>query len=261
MGTDMIHDTAINLLQDTLDGFLSLLFPTRCAGCDRIDQPLLCDLCHSKLEWLDASGGCWRCGEPLELEETTYRRTCQKCREHLPKFTQAIAALRYSGPLARAIPLWKYRDQRGLSKVFGNLLCEWTASHAPAWWEKVESVVPVPHHPKTLRDRGFSPSDDLARHVAESFALPFLPKVVFKVRYTLPQNGLDQHTRMMNLQNSMKVFDPSLVANRVILVVDDVMTTGATLSECARALSEVGAGKIYGLVLARQSEINSYPVA
>jgi ComF family protein len=164
-----------------------------------------------------------------------------------------VAAAEYTDPLSKVITLWKYQDQRYLSDVLAELLRDWVASHAPAWWEKIEAIVPVPHHPKALRARGFSPPEELSRRLSASFALPYMPRVVYKIRHTLPQACLDAATRRMNVHASMKVFDPALVEGRVLLAVDDVMTTGATLSECARALIEAGASKVYCLALARQS--------
>jgi predicted amidophosphoribosyltransferase len=151
------------------------------------------------------------------------------------------------------VTAWKYHDQRYITGVLSELLCDWVAGKAPEWREQIEAVVPVPHHPRTLRWRGFSPSEDLAREVASKMGLKCMPRALFKIRFTAPQAGLDSSARIENLRFSMKVFDRELVENRVLLVVDDVMTTGATLRECARALVDAGASKVYCLTLARQS--------
>jgi predicted amidophosphoribosyltransferase len=165
-----------------------------------------------------------------------------------------VAALRYSGPLTSAIPLWKYASERSLSPVFSSLLIDWVAAKAPKWWESVDGIVPVPHHPRTVRGRGFCPPEDLAGALARAFRIPYLPRALFKVRFTRPQTGLGRAARVANLDGSMFVFDRSLVEGGTLVVVDDVMTTGATLNECTRALGVAGAKKVYGLVLARQSE-------
>lgn len=165
-----------------------------------------------------------------------------------------MAALRYSGPLARTLVLWKYRDQRYLSPILAELLLRAVSTGAPEWWETIEAIVPAPLHPRALRARGFSPPEELAATLAHSFAKPYLPRVLFKVRHTPPQARLSSEARMLNLTDSMKVFDSTLVEGRVIAVVDDVMTTGATMNECARALMDAGAAKVYGVVLARQAD-------
>jgi ComF family protein len=161
-------------------------------------------------------------------------------------------------PLTRAISLWKYENERYLSEILAELLSEWVACRAPRWWEKIEAVCPVPHHPKSVRARGFSPSEELAKSVAHRFGLPCLSRTVFKTRFTPRQAGLDRARRLLNLRMSMSVFDPPMVDGKTVLVIDDVITTGATIDECARALMVAGADKVYGLTLARQSLGNSH---
>ncbi len=240
-------------------GTLSLLFPQRCPGCDRIDIQGFCENCNLLFEWLDPSECCVRCGAPLISEALESGRKCARCRSHPPSYTQAVAALRYSGPLARSVILWKYEGERSLSRHLSELLIHWTARNAPKWWEKIDAIIPAPHHPKTFRMRGFSPPEDLAYPLACAYAIPYLPRTLFKIRYTRPQANLSREIRIRNLRMSMKVFDRSLVDGKTVLVVDDVMTTGATMGECARALKEAGSAKVYGIVLARQADEMKYP--
>ena len=253
-GTGIMIQAGNEILWEVYAGTLSLLFPQRCAACDRIDVQGFCDECYSLLEWLDPKLCCKRCGAPLTAGGGV-RGACPECRRRPPRFNRAIAALRYTGPLVRALVEWKYRDQRQISAILSKLLLDWIPDNAPRWWENINAVVPVPHHVKTLRLRGFSPSEELAAPVSNAFAIPYLPRAIFKIRHTMPQMRLSRQQRAFNLHESMKVFDPSLIDGKIVLVVDDVMTTGATISECARALREAGAEKVYGLVLARQSEI------
>jgi ComF family protein len=187
--------------------------------------------------------------------EGAFPGLCHKCRKQRPRYKQAVAAYRYADPLSRVIPLWKYESQRHLSEALSGLLIDWVASSAPEWWEKVDIVVPVPHHPRTVRVRGFSPPEDLAAAICESYSLQYVPRALFKTRLTRPQMGLNFESRVANLRGSMRVFDPPLVLDRTVLLVDDVMTTGATLDECARALMDAGAFQVYGIVLARQSTV------
>ncbi len=169
------------------------------------------------------------------------------------RFKQAVSCLRYTGPLARGVVLWKYEGHRYLSNPLASLMIEWTAGTAPAWFETVQAVVPAPQHPDTLRRRGFSPAEELASRLASAFELPYLPRLLFKIRYTEPQARLSRDTRTANIQDSMMVFDNSLIQGKIALVIDDVMTTGATINECARALKASGADTVYCLTLARQA--------
>jgi len=170
------------------------------------------------------------------------------------KFKQAVSCLRYAGPLARAVVLWKYENHRYLSDVLALLMVDWAADSAPKWFDSIQAVVPAPQHPKTLDRRGFSPPEELASRLACAFSLPYLPRVLYKIRETEPQARLSRDARTSNIKDSMMVFDSSLVDGKTILVVDDVMTTGATVNECARALRISGAASVYCLTLARQAD-------
>lgn len=243
------------VLWRALGGILDLLFPRRCGGCDRVDQLPLCETCLTMLEWFDPQECCQRCGNPPEKGKLLASdRLCPYCRERAPRYKQAVAALKYTGPLTKAVPAWKYAGERSLSPVFADLIVRWASEKAPKWWESIDGVVPVPHHPRTVRWRGFCPPEDLAGPLVNAFRFPYLPRALFKVRFTPPQTGLSRSARVANLNESTLVFDRSLVEGRTILVVDDVMTTGATLDECARALMAAGAKNVYGIVLARQTQ-------
>ena len=241
----------MGLLTDIARGFLDLIFPRECAGCGRIDRPFLCSECRSLLEWIDTGQVCARCGMPVEESEISIMTSCPRCRESRPKFDGVTAALEYAEPLSNCIVLWKYEGMREISETLSELLCERLDYQRPKWWPEIEAVIPVPHHESSVKLRGFSPPDEIASPIAERFGLPFLPKTLFKIKYTCPQNGLDLPARMVNLVGSMKVFDESITEGKTILVIDDVMTTGSTLNECARALKHAGVKKVYGLVIAR----------
>ncbi len=161
---------------------------------------------------------------------------------------------RYSGPIARAIVLWKYEGHREFSEYFSTLVVEWLGSVEIKWLKKIDFVIPSPLHEKTVKMRGFSPPEDLSKVVASELDAPWLPRILFKPRYTRPQAELERDQRKRNLLGSMKVYDPDLIKGKNILVVDDVMTTGATMDECARALKKAGVGRVYCLVVARQAD-------
>jgi competence protein ComFC len=249
---NMLHAES-QWLSEVLKGILSLLFPNRCAGCDRIDVTGFCSRCLSLLDAVEPLSSCRRCGNQIPPVMASSQGICSDCRRNPPGFTAATAAYRYSGPLARGVVLWKYEGHRYLTATFVRLLIESVSERAPEWWESIEAIIPAPHHPSTLRTRGFSPPEELSESLARAFGVAYLPRVLFKVRKTPPQAGLPKEIRLRNLAGSMMVFDNSMIEGKAVLVVDDVMTTGATIEECSRALLAAGAAKVYGLVLAKQS--------
>jgi len=250
-------NTTGELLKSACEGAVSLLFPYRCSGCDLLDVKGFCSGCFDELEWIDPESYCCvKCCEPVVPGMLSGPGLCPRCRKSHPTFEKAVSALRYTGPMARAIVLWKYEGNRYLSGYFAQLLCDWVSGRAGKWFESIDIVVPAPLHPKTLSRRGFSPPEELGSVVASKFNKNYIPRVLFKVKFTQPQARLNMDERVRNVRNTMMVFDRSLVEGKSVLVVDDVMTTGATMSECARSLKAAGVEKVYGLTLARQAGLS-----
>ena len=148
-----------------------------------------------------------------------------------------------------AIHQLKYAGKSHLAKSLGLLL----TSFAKKWLDKTDGslMMPVPLHPKRLRERDFNQSLLLARYAASLLGaeLDFLS--LRRIRYTQPQTGLKSDERRKNVRKAFRVVDRELVKGRTILLVDDVATTGNTLNECARTLKRSGAKKIFCLTLAR----------
>ena len=179
---------------------------------------------------------------------------CPACHDRMFITSKAAAVLRYNGPLVPAIVQWKYRNRTNLTPTLADLMVEWIVYEAPGWWEQINLIIPAPHHRSTVRKRGFNPPEEIAGIVASKFAIPVLTKTLFKIRETAPQARLNGDERYRNVHESMMVFDGSILEGKTVLIIDDVMTTGATMNECARAIMKGGAEKVYGLVLARQSD-------
>jgi ComF family protein len=116
---------------------------------------------------------------------------------------------------------------------------------------KVDMIVPVPLHHVSLRERGFNQAHLLSLAVSKRFGVPVRRSCLAKIRHTRPQSGLNRQERLTNLKGAFKVKDPGAVKGKNILIVDDVYTTGATVSKAAGALKEAGASKIEVAVLAK----------
>ncbi len=231
-------------------GFLDLLYPPRCEACGRLGEAPICEECLAQIELVEAPV-CRVCGEPFDpLAQAA--PTCLRCRSGRRAFTRARAAAYYAGPLVQAIYRFKYYGQMVLGRPLGRLMVE-ALERGPAAElevEKVDLVCPVPLHPSRLRERGFNQSALLAEEVAEARSLPVRP-LLARVRPTLPQVDLPPSSRRANVHNA---FAPRLqeeIAGKRVLLVDDLFTTGATLTECARALRRGEAAEVKVLTLAR----------
>ncbi len=175
---------------------------------------------------------------------------CGDCVLHPPAFERARSYGAYRGALRELVHLFKYRGMRPLSRPLGAWLAEVTRVEGLA---ECEAVVPLPLDPERRRARGYNQSELLAREVARRLGLPLVPQACRRVRPTAPQAGLTRAQRRANVQGAFAA-DPRLVRNRTVLLVDDVMTTGATLNACARTLRQAGAARVLAVTVARTSE-------
>jgi ComF family protein len=226
------------LLQHWLEAGLELLFPLRCAGCGRAKQTW-CHDCDRSLRRLTGHL-CTQCGIPLQT-----RSVCRSCSKNsLPLIARSYA--RYERPLIRAILQLKYRPNAKLASVMANWL---VGLYSREKW-KVDLVVPVPLGRDRLYQRGYNQAGLIAFALAKMLDLSYSDKALQRIRETKSQVGLDSTARMQNVRGAFQA-DGTIVNGKTILIVDDLFTTGATLSACALSLLESGANKVYGLTVSR----------
>jgi ComF family protein len=238
--------------------FLDLIYPPRCPVCGAF----LCDEETSHEEESSFCRACCRsflpvgspfcpiCGRPFKAGNPV-DHVCEDCLRRRPFFKEARAPYIYEGSLMTAIHEFKYGAKSFLAKPLGLLL----SSFAKTWLEANEGLLlmPVPLHPRRLRERGFNQSLLLAREVAKALNadLDFLS--LKRIKYTKPQTGLGSEERSRNVRRAFQVLRREAVKGRRIVLVDDVATTGSTLNECARALKKAGCREVFCLTLARTS--------
>lgn len=224
---------------------LDLLFPPRCAGCGAGGADW-CSACEAALQPLQGNL-CPRCGQPLPGRPGR----CPACRVHpLPLIARSFAL--YDGPLARALVQLKYRPNRRLAGLMGA----WLAGLARQAGWAVEVVVPVPLGVKRLRRRGYNQAGLIAAATAAQLSLAVFEHGLQRVRETPSQVGLDPAARARNVEGAFRA-DAAAVAGRSVLLVDDLLTTGATLAACAGALRQAGARTVYGLTVARAAHVQA----
>jgi ComF family protein len=160
---------------------------------------------------------------------------------------RAVAFSLFGGAVAAALRRLKYEERPDLGRPLGHLLRR-AARDADLG---ADLVVPVPLHARRLADRGFNQAALLAAEVAEELRAPHAPRALVRARDTPQQATLDRAGRLQNLTSAFAAREPARVRGRRVVLVDDVMTTGATLTACAEALLAAGAGSIAGLVVAR----------
>ncbi len=165
----------------------------------------------------------------------------------------------YDGGLKQLIHLLKFEQVRPAAGVLGRLLAEAIAKLEPSLPQGTISVVPVPLHKRKQAERGFNQANLVAKAALKQLAMPERFKMVTGVlvrrRETSSQIGLTGHQRRENLRGAFAVADPTRVAGKNILLVDDVLTTGTTLSECAKVLRRTGAAAVWAVTTARTLKI------
>lgn len=240
-----------------------MAFPGLCSLCGQelTKAGLLgvCQPCWASLEpWKGAACAC--CGLPFASEQAldSALAQCAWCRERAFKFDRARSYGLYTANLRAVILRLKFQRRERLGKRLGELLSSVWGRVEEAYPGERPVVVPVPLHPSRQRERGFNQAELLALGLSRGLARPGRAAVfsiethcLRRTRPTLPQTGLSLHARQENVRGVFSVVRPERVRERLVVLVDNVMTTGATLSACAGALKGAGAGAVFALTLAR----------
>lgn len=240
---------------------LDALFPLRCGACgawldaaaegtgDSLAR-VLCPECRAALRLIEGPI-CPCCGQPF-ASDAVADHLCGACLAHPPAYAMARSAGIYGPPLKTLIHRLKYRGQLRAAGPLGEILGSAFRRH---WGHRpVDLVIPVPLHRRRLRERGFNQVQSMLRRwprLGLAPAAALAPGNLVRVRHTAPQAGLDRQERRRNLQAAFRVNRPEAVRGRFVLLVDDVMTTGATVTACAEALARSGARRVDVLTLAR----------
>ncbi len=184
---------------------------------------------------------CRICAIPLN---SSYAEICSQCLKKAPPFSKVINYSIYDGVLAEAINLLKFHGLKRLAKPLSRLMIDFDL-------HGLEGVVPVPLSRKRLIERGFNQSLLFAKTISKEKKIPLLMDNLLKVKETAPQTGLSGKERISNIKGAFTVKGD--IRGLRLLLVDDVMTTGATVTECSKKLIEAGAEEVVVLTLARTS--------
>ena len=223
---------------DILGRIAAYLLPGSCLLCSADSAgALLCASCVADLPPLP-DARCPQCGV-----ETTLGERCGACLKEPPAFTHTVALFRYEFPVDRLIQALKYGHQLPLANWFGQCLSReiLAAGH--------DLILPLPLHPTRLQSRGFNQSAEIARTISRELGMQMNTSCLTRTRATPPQAALPLKERARNVRGAFECRDD--LGGKRILLVDDVMTSGSTLRECARILKLHGATQITVVVAAR----------
>jgi len=229
---------------------LDLVYPRLCAGCGGRapdDGTHICWDCAAGFPLVEEPH-CSRCGDPVDGRvENIFE--CSLCRRRGPHFDLARAALRYRAGVKDAIHSLKYRRMTCLSRdLAGWLIAAYNVHYATL---EIDAVTCVPLYPRRQRDRSYNQAALLGGELASGIGVPLASRCLERVRATASQIDLSAGQRRANVRNAFAVRGDGWVEGRRLLLVDDVMTTGATVDECSRVLKKAGAAGVYVLTVAR----------
>jgi ComF family protein len=221
---------------------LNLIFPSQCPVCeadsDNRDTNPICSSCWPQIKKFNGPR-CNICGLPVVSEFATL---CAACIEEKPHFEKIHYYSSYKGVIKQAIHLMKFNDIRRLANPLAKLFDD---MHLP----QCDVVIPVPLHRIKLIAREFNQTAALAKHISKNTGARLVTSALIKTKLTQPQTALSGTDRRKNLKKAFAVCED--IRGLKILLVDDVITTGATVAECARVLKKAGASEVHIAALAR----------
>ncbi|MFA4889922.1 MAG: ComF family protein [Candidatus Omnitrophota bacterium] len=240
------------MLRSFFSGLRDILYPKICLACKDKLKPkaadeLVCGKCWDNIK-RNVPPFCSRCGRHLAKNNIT-KSVCPACVRKVLHFDRAYSPAVYAGPLKELIHEFKYKNKDYLGGTLSKLISEFIKEYKIPL-ELIDYIMPVPLHQARLRQREFNQAQVLSRHIAEEFDKTMLENVLIRHKNTRTQTELEPQLRLSNVLGSFSVKNAAAINRRNILLIDDVLTTGATCSEAALALKNAGAGIVFALTLA-----------
>lgn len=237
-------------MKDILKGLADIVFPLRCIACGAVvieEDICFCPDCFAGIKFI-RSPICSCCGVPF-AGTGEKDHICGECLQLSPAFSAVRAVGQYETVLMDVVHKFKYGGKTAVGEKLGKLMAGFSY---PAFNIMDYSLImPVPLHPRRLRQRGFNQAVILAREISRRFSIALDFSSLKRVVFTNPQVSLGKEEREANVKAAFAVADPGKIIDQKIILVDDVLTTGSTVKECARALLKHKAEQVAVLTLAR----------
>jgi len=232
--------------------FKHIVYPRVCLACkqrlpESLTDDILCVECRKKIK-KNIPPFCSSCGRHLVIVHSG-EKICAECFKKNLHFDRAFSPCRYDGPVKELIHEFKYKNKEYLGGPLSQLMIDFIKHYAVPI-ENIDYIIPMPLHPVKLREREFNQAGILGDHIAREFNKSIGHRVLLKQKWTKTQTELSHEERMHNVKNSFRVSDGNVIKGKNILLIDDVLTTGATASEAAFTLKQYGAAAVFILAIA-----------
>lgn len=222
---------------------LNLFFPPRCGFCAAlfdwaaVPEANLCEQCISRITFIGLES-CRFCGKQLNNHKQT---ECGQC-AGLKYYTRAISACEYEGLVREKLLEFKYKGNRQLAGIFSYFIAKKLKMTKQ---QNFDIIISVPIHSSKREERGFNQSELIAGSIAEYLGKPLSTCNLIRTKQTESQSKLDKKYRFQNIRDAFEVVNAGEIRGKRILLIDDILTTGATANECSKILKESGAEEVY----------------
>ncbi len=229
---------------------LDTVFPRNCVFCDAVRVEGKTSVCPECLQSIRVISHpfCSQCGLPTSGLSMQSDGICGRCLAKSPPYSRARYAVYYEGQLRKALISFKYYNALNLAKTLSDILTMGFQTHYDR--DEFDLIVPVPVHRKRLFKRGFNQAALLAAKLSGNVNVPLYRRSLIKLKDTPPQARLTRSQRIKNIRNSFGVRNPAKIQRKRVLLIDDVATTGSTITEATKTLIKAGAARVDALVLA-----------
>ncbi len=243
------------MFKDLVQGLKSLVYPPHCLVCwnhvtAHSPGPGVCPPCQAAII-ANRPPFCRKCSRHLGAHIN--QRHCRQCRNAKPSFDFAWSACLYEDPLKELIHRFKYGQKTQLRRLFAEIIVSFIKEY-DLDIAQFDVIVPIPLSSTRSRERGYNQAQLLAQELAKAFSIPLAENNLQRIRHTDPQSLLDEKQRWTNIKGAFTIRKLKNLRRKNILLVDDLLTTGATASEAARTLKDAGVGTVGVLTLAITAE-------
>lgn len=232
-----------------------IFFPRVCPVCGKVPggREMICDECRADVKII-REPKCIKCGRALNSGENIYCRDC-KNRRHF--FDKGVSLFEYSGEIQKSVYRFKYDNSREYADYYGMKSAQVYEKTFKRWG--IDIIIPVPMYKKKELKRGYNQAEVFAGKVAYYTDIPVDTKCLIRRKSTLPQKGLNDEMRRLNLSGAFAVDTTRAAKYERVLIVDDIYTTGSTIDACAKLLKSAGIKKVYFLCIATKKAAEVTP--
>lgn len=227
---------------------IQYIYPPRCISCSVLVQEGngFCGECWKKLSFI-THPYCDICSFEFSINTGLESNVCLKCISSKPDYDAVRVPLKFDNASQKIIHAFKYYDTTHIAKIFAKIMC---TSYKDFICDS-DLIIPVPMHKWKRLTRLYNPPQLLAHEIAKTYNITMMPALLKKIKNTKSQTTLSKNQRLNNINGSIIVTNPEYIKDKNIIIVDDVMTTGATISVCAKQLKKAGANSVRALCMAR----------